>query len=257
MMITLSKAAQQLTNKTGTDHSVDDLICLIRDSVHMKDGDARRLPGFAIAPRGAFDSVKLITRVPDDVDIFGETICILGDSVFQLSWIHAHGLVLEGSSQVSRFCTGDFEWWANKSFMIYLENVRVRKSDVELLADAVNDGQVIGDRATNANESSQPDGEPPMNGEARNARAACFAWVQYMEPTMRKEGESLKTLCQRIIDEANGPLRRYRMANNEPFSIHIAESALKPSAMGRKGKPGITGGIKANPGAGRKKAGRE
>ena len=102
-MITLSRAAQQLTDKTGKVYSVDDLIELIEDSVHMKDGDARRLPGYAIAPSGAWDSVKRITRGPDGVDKFGKSTDILGDRVFHLDWTHAHGLALEGSSEVSRF----------------------------------------------------------------------------------------------------------------------------------------------------------
>ncbi len=100
----------------------------------MKEGDARRLPGYAIAPRGALDSVKRITRGLDGKDIFAKAAYLASDRVIRLSWIHAHGLALEGSSEVSRFRIGNAEFLANKSFMIYLENVRVRKSDLELLA---------------------------------------------------------------------------------------------------------------------------
>ena len=102
--------------------------------------------------------------------------------------------------------------------------------------------------------SEQPDGEPPMK-YGTNTRSMCSAWIRHMATTMKEDGESFASLGKRIICVANS--RGYRMSQGGEFSTHLIDSATKPSAMGNKGKPGMTGGTKANPGAGRTKTGRK
>lgn len=259
-MMNLSEAALWLSEKTGESYSVRDVMYLIDDIAYAVAPESKVVTEKLVYFEGAFNAAKSRTPGAGNGPVFRDDLFKL--SLWQLDELRVRRYVRITSykSNARNLGTGaDEEVEFSTNFRITPDDVRVRKSDVELLADAqeANVDRAVDERTTNANESSQPDGEPSMNLGTRNSRDACYAWIQYMAPTMQEKGESFETLCERVIEEANSPLRGYLMAGGKPFSIHIAHSALKPGAMGNEGKPGITGGTKANPGAGRKKTKRE